>query len=102
MQVDHFVLILLLSDRSMVISLFLSISGLRGVDHADRCESRRVSGSNLTYLIPLQSSPIFENLSDKTEEVEFYKVDVDDQPEISQEVGIRAVSKVIPGLMCTR
>jgi thioredoxin 1 len=37
-------------------------------------------------------SPIFERISGETPGVEFYKVDVDTQPDISQEVGIRAVS----------
>lgn len=36
-------------------------------------------------------SPIFEKMSAATEGVEFYKVDVDTQPEISQEVGVRAM-----------
>ncbi|KAH9020434.1 thioredoxin-like protein [Lactarius hengduanensis] len=38
-------------------------------------------------------SPIFEKLAGKPEYagVEFYKVDVDSQPDISQEVGIRAM-----------
>ncbi|KAG9124166.1 hypothetical protein FRC07_012608 [Ceratobasidium sp. 392] len=36
-------------------------------------------------------SPIFEQLAEKTESVEFYKVDVDEQSDISQEVGIRAM-----------
>ena len=36
-------------------------------------------------------SPVFEKLSGATPGVEFYKVDVDDQEAISQEVGIRAV-----------
>ncbi|KAI0028713.1 thioredoxin [Vararia minispora EC-137] len=36
-------------------------------------------------------SPIFERLSEATPEAEFYKVDVDEQSEISQEVGIRAM-----------
>ncbi|KAJ3494009.1 hypothetical protein NLJ89_g10898 [Agrocybe chaxingu] len=38
-------------------------------------------------------SPIFEKLSESQDYagVEFYKVDVDEQPEISQEVGIRAM-----------
>ncbi|KII94238.1 hypothetical protein PLICRDRAFT_171901 [Plicaturopsis crispa FD-325 SS-3] len=36
-------------------------------------------------------SPIFEQLSEKTEGAEFYKVDVDEQPDISQEVGVRAM-----------
>lgn len=36
-------------------------------------------------------SPVFEQFSNKYENVGCYKVDVDDQPEISQEVGIRAV-----------
>ncbi|KAH8997188.1 thioredoxin [Lactarius hatsudake] len=38
-------------------------------------------------------SPIFEALAGKDEHagVEFYKVDVDTQPDISQEVGIRAM-----------
>ena len=39
-------------------------------------------------------SPVFEKLSDVVENtgVEFYKVDVDSQREISQQVGIKAVS----------
>ena len=36
-------------------------------------------------------SPIFEQLSEQVSGVEFYKIDVDEQTEISQEVGIRAV-----------
>lgn len=37
-------------------------------------------------------SPIFEKLADKAgEEVEFYKVDVDNVPDVAQEVGIKAV-----------
>ena len=38
-------------------------------------------------------SPVFERFSDAAEYsgVEFYKVDVDTQPDISQEVGVRAV-----------
>jgi len=38
-------------------------------------------------------SPIFENLSkeEQYQGIEFYKVDVDEQAEISQEVGIRAM-----------
>ncbi|EGN93715.1 hypothetical protein SERLA73DRAFT_145398 [Serpula lacrymans var. lacrymans S7.3] len=38
-------------------------------------------------------SPIFERLSDecKSDNVVFFKVDVDDQPDISSEVGIRAM-----------
>ena len=36
-------------------------------------------------------SPIFEQLSEQVSGVEFYKIDVDEQSEISQEVGIRAV-----------
>ncbi len=37
-------------------------------------------------------SPIFEKFSDQFPNVEFYKVDVDAAEEISQEVGVRAVS----------
>ncbi len=37
-------------------------------------------------------SPIFERLSDQFTSVKFYKVDVDAAEEISQEVGVRAVS----------
>ena len=37
-------------------------------------------------------SPIFEKFSEEATDVEFYKVDVDTQEKISQEVGIRAVS----------
>jgi len=40
-------------------------------------------------------SPIFEKLSDTVESVEFYKVDVDSCPEISEEVGIRAMPTFI-------
>ncbi|KAJ2917161.1 hypothetical protein MD484_g3257, partial [Candolleomyces efflorescens] len=36
-------------------------------------------------------SPVFEKISETASGVEFYKVDVDTQPEISQEVGIRAM-----------
>ncbi|KAF9073768.1 thioredoxin [Rhodocollybia butyracea] len=39
-------------------------------------------------------SPVFETMSEEAElkeKVEFYKVDVDEQPDISQEVGIRAM-----------
>jgi len=38
-------------------------------------------------------SPIFEKMSGQAEfeNVEFFKVDVDEQPDISQEVGIRAM-----------
>ena len=39
-----------------------------------------------------QISPIFEKLSDVFTGIEFYKVDVDNQADISQEVGIRAVT----------
>ncbi|PPQ66053.1 hypothetical protein CVT24_000235 [Panaeolus cyanescens] len=36
-------------------------------------------------------SPIFEKLSEKFSSVEFYKVDVDEQAAIAQEVGVRAM-----------
>jgi thioredoxin 1 len=36
-------------------------------------------------------SPIFERLSKEHPNLEFYKVDVDDQREISEEAGIKAV-----------
>ncbi|TFY58927.1 hypothetical protein EVG20_g7973 [Dentipellis fragilis] len=36
-------------------------------------------------------SPIFEQLSAKYPSAEFYKVDVDEQPDIAQEVGVRAM-----------
>lgn len=36
-------------------------------------------------------SPIFEKLSGEVENVRFYKVDVDEQEQIAQEVGIRAM-----------
>lgn len=39
-------------------------------------------------------SPIFEELAKATGGVEFYKVDVDEQEAISQEVGIRAVGTI--------
>ncbi|KAG8786255.1 hypothetical protein FRC12_016779 [Ceratobasidium sp. 428] len=40
-------------------------------------------------------SPIFEQMSEKTKGAQFYKVDVDEQPDISQEVGIRAMPTFI-------
>jgi len=40
-------------------------------------------------------SPIFEQLSEKLDTVDFYKVDVDEQPDISQEAGIRAMPTFI-------
>ncbi|KAF8555116.1 thioredoxin [Imleria badia] len=42
-------------------------------------------------------SPVFEKLAKENaiEGAEFYKVDVDDQPEIAQEVGIRAMPTFI-------
>lgn len=36
-------------------------------------------------------SPIFEKFSDELSNIDFYKIDVDEQEEISQEVGIRAM-----------
>ncbi|KAI0297602.1 thioredoxin [Multifurca ochricompacta] len=36
-------------------------------------------------------SPVFEKLSNAFTQVKFYKVDVDDQPDIAQEVGVRAM-----------
>ena len=42
-------------------------------------------------------SPIFEKLSDNAEGVDFYKVDIDAAPDVSQEVGIRAVGSHILG-----
>ncbi len=39
-----------------------------------------------------QISPIFEKLSNETDGVDFYKVDVDDAADVAQEVGVRAVS----------
>ncbi|KAF7980696.1 hypothetical protein HWV62_43934 [Athelia sp. TMB] len=38
-----------------------------------------------------QISPEFEKLSGAHEHIDFYKVDIDDQPEIAQEVGIKAM-----------
>jgi len=38
--------------------------------------------------------PVFEELSDETEDVKFYKVDVDAQTDIAQECGIQAVSSL--------
>ena len=38
-----------------------------------------------------QISPIFEKLAEQFQGAEFYKVDVDEQSDIAQEVGIRAV-----------
>ncbi|KAF8604423.1 thioredoxin [Ceratobasidium sp. AG-I] len=40
-------------------------------------------------------SPIFEKFSAEVTGVDFYKVDVDEQPDISQEVGIRAMPTFI-------
>ncbi|KAF8523222.1 thioredoxin-like protein [Gautieria morchelliformis] len=36
-------------------------------------------------------SPIFEKLSAENDTLDFYKVDIDEQPDISQEVGIRSL-----------
>ncbi|RPD64761.1 thioredoxin [Lentinus tigrinus ALCF2SS1-7] len=36
-------------------------------------------------------SPIFEKLSEQTDAVDFYKVDVDEAQDIAQEVGVRAM-----------
>ncbi|TBU52398.1 thioredoxin [Dichomitus squalens] len=38
-----------------------------------------------------QISPIFEKLSEQTQGVDFYKVDVDEASDIAQEVGVRAM-----------
>ncbi|KAF9173483.1 hypothetical protein BGX21_003801 [Mortierella sp. AD011] len=40
-------------------------------------------------------SPIFEKMSEENPSVDFYKVDVDEQPDIAQEVGIRAMPTFI-------
>ncbi|QRW14023.1 thioredoxin [Ceratobasidium sp. AG-Ba] len=40
-------------------------------------------------------SPIFERLEPEFSRIEFYKVDVDESEEISQEVGIRAMPTFI-------
>jgi len=40
--------------------------------------------------------PVFEELSDDTQDVKFYKVDVDAQTEIAQECGIQAVCLTPP------
>jgi len=45
-------------------------------------------------------SPIFEQLSGTATDVSFYKVDVDEVPEISQELNIQAVCP--PSVSCTR
>ena len=42
-------------------------------------------------------SPIFEKLSEQFTGVEFYKVDVDEESHIAQEVGVRAVSFSLHG-----
>jgi len=46
-------------------------------------------------------SPIFAAASDKEENagIDFYKVDVDDQEQISQEVGIKAVRFPYPSVL---
>jgi len=44
-----------------------------------------------TWCSPRSISPVFEALSEENNVVEFYKVDVDDQPDIAQEIGVRAV-----------
>ncbi|KAH9958976.1 thioredoxin [Russula dissimulans] len=36
-------------------------------------------------------SPVLEQHAEKTPSIEFYKVDVDEQPDIAQEVGVRAM-----------
>jgi len=36
-------------------------------------------------------SPVYDKLSGETEGVKFYKVNVDDQPEIAQEAGVRVL-----------
>jgi len=43
-------------------------------------------------------SPIFEKFSNDTDnaDVDFYKVDVDEQQQIAQEVGIKAVRRALP------
>ncbi|KAF9055754.1 thioredoxin [Panaeolus papilionaceus] len=38
-------------------------------------------------------SPIFEKFSSETTEIDFYKVDVDTQQDIAQEVGVKAFHK---------
>ncbi|CCM06507.1 uncharacterized protein FIBRA_08777 [Fibroporia radiculosa] len=40
-------------------------------------------------------SPVFERLADQFPNADFYKVDVDDQGEIAQEVGVRAMPTFI-------
>ncbi|KAI9459656.1 thioredoxin-like protein [Lactarius psammicola] len=45
-------------------------------------------------------SPIFEKLAGEITGVEFYKVDVDQQSDISQEVGVRAVRLPFPPTCC--
>ncbi|KXN85770.1 Thioredoxin, partial [Leucoagaricus sp. SymC.cos] len=40
-------------------------------------------------------SPILEKISDEIGGIDFYKVDVDDETDISQEVGIRAMPTFI-------
>jgi thioredoxin len=40
-------------------------------------------------------SPIFEKHSETSKDLEFYKVDVDVRQDISQEVGVRAVSSLL-------
>lgn len=52
-------------------------------DHLVRSRSL---GNDLTT-----ARPVFEKLSNSTEGVNFYSVDVDDQPDVAQECGITAM-----------
>lgn len=36
-------------------------------------------------------SPIFERFSEQFDQIEFYKVDIDEQPDIAHELGVRVV-----------
>jgi thioredoxin 1 len=40
-------------------------------------------------------SPIFETISEKTPDVAFYKVDVDNRQDISEVLKVRAVSSIL-------
>ena len=78
--------------------VFLGWAAGRGLT-ARRCAHAQINGDKVaifdfwaTWCGPCRViSPIFEKLASQVDGAEFYKVDVDEQPDISQEVGVRAV-----------